>query len=387
MTYQSVDKLQRVLATEVFKHTKDPKKAAGRALGTLVEIITYYLLKEWGLNDHISIERGLEEYGNPEIKHNVEYSLHPVIGNFDISIEKNDKSLTANTIINALKKHKFHLKGFEKKSNQLLSNAILRNACTIATSSDSFLLCSIRESGGSKLELNIYEQGIKPYAVFECKRVGIEDGMKKGPQTIEKAKQGAYVARTASSLQKIRTESGKMYGIIYKSDGSYIVEPYVELMEKVVFSDSKELLRRFILTVGIVSNHGNWFTSENQNKEMKVLSQSYDWMLFLTDSGLSEFIENLLLNPTKKFQFLRDTFLSSYKEGKKKNQFTKVQMNIHADAILREYFSKNLKKIEKWFNVISPEKKDISALKNELQELKVKNWTKILDLPRSTLSL
>src|SRR3989338_3752716 len=118
MTYQSVDKLQRVLATEVFKHTKDPKKAAGRALGTLVEIITYYLLKEWGLNDHISIERGLEEYGNPEIKHNVEYSLHPVIGNFDISIEKNDKSLTANTIINALKKHKFHLKGFEKKTNQ-----------------------------------------------------------------------------------------------------------------------------------------------------------------------------------------------------------------------------------------------------------------------------
>lgn len=178
-----------------------------------------------------------------------------------------------------------------------------------------------------------------------------------------------------------------MYGIIYRSDGSYIVEPYVELMEKVIFSDSKELLRRFILTVGIVSNHGNWFTSENQNKEMKVLSQSYDWMLFLTDSGLSEFIEDLLLNPTKKFQFLRDTFLSSYKEGKKKNQFTKVQMNIHADAILREYFSKNLKKIEQWFNVISPEKKEISVLKNELQELKIKNWTKILDLPRTTLSL
>lgn len=30
--------------------------------------------------------------------------------------------------------------------------------------------------------------------------------MKKGPQTIEKAKQGAYVTRTASSLQKIREE-------------------------------------------------------------------------------------------------------------------------------------------------------------------------------------
>ena len=38
MAYESVDKLQKVLADEVFKHTKDPKKASGRALGTLVEI-------------------------------------------------------------------------------------------------------------------------------------------------------------------------------------------------------------------------------------------------------------------------------------------------------------------------------------------------------------
>jgi len=62
MAYESVDKLQTVLADKVFSHTKDPKKAAGRALGTLVEIITYYLLKTWGLNNQISIERGLEEY-------------------------------------------------------------------------------------------------------------------------------------------------------------------------------------------------------------------------------------------------------------------------------------------------------------------------------------
>jgi hypothetical protein len=34
------------LALEVFGHTTDAKKAAGRALGTIVEIITFYLLKE-----------------------------------------------------------------------------------------------------------------------------------------------------------------------------------------------------------------------------------------------------------------------------------------------------------------------------------------------------
>jgi hypothetical protein len=82
----------------------------------------------------------------------------------------------------------FVLTGFERKNNQLLSNNILRNACTIATSETSFLLCSIKSDIGDKLELHIYEQSRKPYAMFECKRVGVEEGMTKGPQTIEKAK-------------------------------------------------------------------------------------------------------------------------------------------------------------------------------------------------------
>ncbi len=44
MAYESIDQLQKMLANEVFSHTKDAKKAAGRALGTLVEVITYYLV-------------------------------------------------------------------------------------------------------------------------------------------------------------------------------------------------------------------------------------------------------------------------------------------------------------------------------------------------------
>ncbi|MFM2267090.1 MAG: hypothetical protein RL757_531, partial [Bacteroidota bacterium] len=245
MAYESVDKLQKVLAEEVFNHTKDPKKASGRALGTLVEIITYYLLKTWGLNNQISIERGLAEYGNPNITHNVEYSLHPIIRSSFLTIDKSEKSITSNIILKALTANNFDLTGFERKSNQLLSNNVLRNACTIAISDNSFLLCSIKSDIGEKLELHIYEQDKKPYAIFECKRVGVEEGMTKGPQTIEKAKQGAYVARTASSLQKIRSESGEMLGIIYKSDGSYIIKPYVSLMEEIIFSSDKELLRKF----------------------------------------------------------------------------------------------------------------------------------------------
>lgn len=70
--------------------------------------------------------------------------------------------------------------------------------------------------------------------------------------------------------------------------------------------------------------------------------------------------------------------MSSYTEGKKKNQFTKVQMNIEADRILLKYFKDNLKTVESWFNVISPSKKNLTILKDELEELKNKNWKTIL---------
>lgn len=52
--YASVDKLQNILATEVFAYAKDKKKASGRALGTLVEIVTFYTLCAWGLRDRIA---------------------------------------------------------------------------------------------------------------------------------------------------------------------------------------------------------------------------------------------------------------------------------------------------------------------------------------------
>ena len=77
MSYPSVDQLQKVLTEKVFHYAKDSKKAAGRALGTLVEIITFYALKSWGLERHVAIERKLPEFANDDITHNVEYSLHP----------------------------------------------------------------------------------------------------------------------------------------------------------------------------------------------------------------------------------------------------------------------------------------------------------------------
>lgn len=201
MAYESVDKLQKVLANKVFQYTKDSKKAAGRALGTLVEIITFYLLKSWGFEHSIAIERGLAEYGNPEITHNVEYSLHPIIRHQNIILHKPRYPITSARIFPELDKLHFSLTGFEKTWTTLLtSNKILRNSCIIANSDNSHIVVVLESINNGDLKIEVLEQHAKPYAMFECKRVGIEEGMRKGPQTIEKAKQGAYVAKSVSCV-------------------------------------------------------------------------------------------------------------------------------------------------------------------------------------------
>jgi len=259
----------------------------------------------------------------------------------------------------------------------LTSRQILRNACVIANRGKpypSHLMANLRVQSSDGFDVTILEQYSKPYAMFECKRVGVEEGTKKGPQTIEKAKQGAYVARTVSSLFKVRLPSGELQGLIYRSGDEIYTKPYAELVAEVVNSDDPELLRDFILTVGVVSNHGNWFTSDNHNKELKVLAQSYDWLLFLTDEGLAEFITELLLRPKPLLKPARKAFLASYAAEKKKNAFTKVQMNYEADQVLQSYFADNSSRIEKWFNVITPKSGSMRKLHSQIAQLRDKDW-------------
>ena len=217
----------------------------------------------------------------------------------------------------------------------------------------------------------------RPFAIFECKRVGVEEGTRKGPQTIEKAKQGAYVARTVSSLQKVRLINGKMGGLIQKRDGSFRHGDYYKMLDEIIGSGDKELLSQFILTVGVVSNHGNWFTSENHNKELKVLAQSYDWLLFLSDAGIAQFVNELLLHPSREMEEVKKAFLSSYVGQKGVNQFTKVRISLDADAALQSYFKTRMSVIQGWFNVIAPDGKTLAVLRKELDTLRNKNWEAI----------
>lgn len=369
MSYESVDKLQNLLADSVFNYTNDKKKAAGRALGTFLEIITYYLIKSWNLDTFAAIERPLPEFANSEITHNVEFTLH---GHKRICKKKytaDDFPISGSSII---KQSGLTVDGAKQKSVMLVDkDNVIRNACTILSDENKIVNAYLNTTERS---YGIYELYAKPFAMFECKRVGVEEGSKKGPQTIEKAKQGSYVARTVSALQRIRKTDGTLAGFLQKSESDYVVDDYYKLLSAVIQSDEKALLENFILTVGVVSNHGNWFTSENPNKELKVLAQSYDWLLFLTDKGISEFITDLLISPDKKYSAIKAAFQKSYSAEKKGNIFTKVKMDYDSDIVLCDYFKSNLSKIESWFNIISPQNKSLFDLKNELSILSKKNW-------------
>ena len=343
MSYPSIDKIQSLLASTTFGYAADNKKAAGRALGT---------------------------FANNEITHNVEFTLHGNKVFYNCKFNKTDIPINSNFIKKQIENDGI----FFKNSTILDKNLIKKNACTIATADDGFINAYLDEKSR---ELQCISLKNKPFAMFECKRVSVEEGMKKGPQTIEKAKQGSYVARTVSALQRIRKEDGKIYGCIFDANGNYIIDDYYKLCRQIIETDNPSLLRNFILTIGVISNHGNWFTAENMNKKLKVLAQSYDWLIFLTDNGLVEFITKLLISPQKEYDAVKTAFEKSYSADKKINMFTKSKIDLDADIALTKYFQENISAIEKWFNVISPYGAALADLKIDLQKLSKKNYWEI----------
>ena len=372
--YQSVDAIQNALATQVFTDTASPKKAAGRALGTLVELITFYMIRDWGLESSLAIERGLPEYGNPLIRHNVEFTLHPSADRRSVTYPNISRSMTGRQIdISAREAGAVFGNSVLRTQARLLSSGILRHACIFAEDDDSFWVAHM---SGASDSYQISRLKDEPFAMFECKRVGVEEGQTKGPQTIEKAKQGAYVARTVSGLQRIPRRDGSVAALVEEANGSLVTHPnYYEFLQGAIDAADRDALANVVLTVGVVSNHGNWFTAENQNKEMRVLAQSYDWLLFLTDSGLAEFIEDVLQGNHDEFAATRSAFKASFGRSSGVTRFTKVTMDAAADKELTDYFSRD-QPWERWFNVITPQE-PVEKLRYDLvrlQEMHDQGW-------------
>ncbi len=377
--YPSVDALQKALAGSIFQNRTDVKKAAGRALGTIVELMTFYILQEWGFLPNLSIERGLAEFGNDAITHNVEFGLHKAIEvtRFTAEIKTPITAAKAWKFIEsdrALTRFRFPAEKTNKSVQLLSSDFILRNSCTIAEFDNSLMILNLCGYDGTRSDIGISKLKLQPFAMIECKRVGIEDGQKKGPTTIEKAKQGAYVAKHVSALQKVRARDGSLYGAMPMANGGFEFRELSEELRRLIYDAPATELEGFILTVGVVSNHGNWFTAENMNKELLVLNQSYDWLLFLTDAAISEFVSDTILSDAESMSPIKDAFSASYSSGESgKNQFTKVRIDLKAHVALSRYFHDHIDRIEKdWFNILSPVGSDIYALKRDLKQLSQK---------------
>lgn len=184
MNFELVDSLQKSLADSLFNYAVDRKKAAGRALGTLVELITYYTLWSWNLTDHIVIERRIPEYANHEILHNVEFSLHSIRSKLEVHLRPPLLPITPVK----LRQHLPLLANLELKTTQILSkDAIKRNSTVLVEVETGPIIANIVKLDELQCTLLVSDLLANPCAIVECKRVGVEEGMKKGPQSIEKS--------------------------------------------------------------------------------------------------------------------------------------------------------------------------------------------------------
>ena len=373
MTYESIEALQGALARDVFVRAKDAKKAAGRALGTIVETLTFFVLESWGLRDGLAIEQKLPEFGNGEITHNVEFSLHPRIDKTTINLRPDQlaSSLSAKRLLKEFQDAWDICSDLTVSTTTILDKMLVqRNCCVIAKSDDGKQFVTAQLLGlGNQPVLHLNRLVSTPYAMFECKRVGVEEGQKKGPTSIEKAKQGAYVASRVSSLQRIFSYDGRHLAVVFEADGSARISPYKETLDWVISKGSLSDLEGVVATVGIVSNHGNWFTGTNLNKELKVLRQSYDWLLFLKDNALAEFITDAIFSPVIGMECVREAFLATYEtmEKGRRNTFTKVTMSPTVYSAMLHYMVQRKEHIAKdWFEVLAPFGSSLFELQNEL---------------------
>lgn len=159
------------MAQGIFSHTGDAKKAAGRALGTLIELITFYMLRDWGLETDMAIEIGLPEYGNAKVTHNVEFTLHPTmdLGSVELASIPGKNAVPVRHVLAELRKSgRINPDFMERKSTQIRdSKGILRHAIRLGECSTGQRVVAYFIGNENTFRISMHD--LHPYAMFECK--------------------------------------------------------------------------------------------------------------------------------------------------------------------------------------------------------------------------
>lgn len=365
---RSIDEIQKKLQKDIFKDRVDAKKAAGRALGTIQEIIVWFLLEVHGLGIRTLLEYQLPEYANADILHNVEFSIHPLrsIDSLSLIGTKNMSIKLPSEIIKRHSKQKKNLVPSVtvlERHRQFGNEVRVINPCFVKNlvdwNYDEVYLGRYK----NKDEGELVTISKTPIAFVESKRVGLEEGTTTGPQTIEKAKQASYIALRTSKLQKI-FHAGEILGVMVLSDGTKIVDNYEKLWSDLIKKGDINALRGVVRSIILLSDSINWYVKGVEKKDLHVIKQSYDWTIWMEDEGLISFVENFLLTDG----VIRDVFYKNYVERKKGGTFfTKNRMDNEAYSVLFSFFQKNHEKIEKtWLKVLAPKDKTFDDMVKEL---------------------
>lgn len=214
-------------------------------------------------------------------------------------------------------------------------------------------------------ELKITNLSIDPVMFIECKRVGLEEGTTTGPQTIEKAKQAAYVALKSSKLQKIVHE-GQFLGVLADND-SLEYDTYEQLWNRLLEEENPEKLKGVTRSVLFVSDHGNWFPGGEEGKDIKILKGGFDWVIWVKDDGLIQLIQDLLIDD----ESVKNAFTKSYDPDRSgQSLLTKGRIEKEARDSIFSYVDNHRDTIiEEWFEVLESENKTFNDLIEETNKL------------------
>lgn len=356
------------------------QKTAGRRLGMILEIMTFLFFQSEGLGPSMRKGNQLPSFAI-DATHETDFSFHPILQTTSVEFSDSENQ-------NRLGSHRRPVPSttfpIVDQLNYLDSNSSIRtmkdkiirnltvNPLAVISVQDGerkdsgdplgqkicSSIISLSSTTGSVCNASISRLANSAFAKVECKRVGIELTADSAPQTIEKAKQGAYAADHASSYQSILSRTGEKFGVVLGEEIE--IGPYQDLRRQIINGELPSMLEGFCSTVFFFSEPSNWQTSDGiWKKDLEVLSSSFDWVIYLTDEAFIHFCQRFHIADTDD----EDDCVREWIHNNAK--LSEIPWNAYNQ--LMEYARENPP--SEWFTVHTPDECDIAVLLEELHTL------------------